>query len=107
MTRRSHPTALALALALALTIGMGALPAAQAEESPPADSEVSIPVQSAPEVRYKAKTEIDFGERKVEGQLAGPAGSLALARGDQSWNPLIRLRTNFDQEMEASVLAIR
>lgn len=105
MTRRQHPPALALALALA--IGMTALPSAQAEERLPADSQVTVPVESAPEIRYKAKTEIDFGERKVEGQLVGPAGSLALARADQSWNPLIRLRSNFDQEMESSVLAIR
>lgn len=59
------------------------------------------------EVRYKAKTEIDFGVRKVAGAIDAPAGVYSASLADAQWNPLIRLKTNFEPEITASVEEIR
>ena len=58
-------------------------------------------------VQYKKRTSIHFGDQKVTGEVAGPAGAFTIARSEQSFNPLIRLRRNFNIEIEASVLQIR
>ncbi len=54
-------------------------------------------------VTYKQKTEIDFEGIDVSGELQKPAGSLVLDRKKASFNPLIKLRTEFNAEMRASV----
>lgn len=59
------------------------------------------------EVRYKDKTEIDFEGVDVEGQLVKPQGALLLDRKRASFNPLIKLRTDFNPEMSASVSEIK
>jgi hypothetical protein len=86
-----------------------AVPAAAAEpagESEAASASVELP-STEKEIRYKVKTEIDFGERKVNGVLSGPMGVYADSLADQQWNPLIRLRSNFDREILASTESIR
>jgi hypothetical protein len=55
------------------------------------------------EVRYKEKTVIDFEEVDVNGELVKPSGMLLLDRKKADFNPLIRLRENFDEEMKQSV----
>jgi hypothetical protein len=82
------------------------------EETPTSGTESAVPAGSSSRpsngnVRYKAKTEIDFGERKVSGGLSGPMGVYAESLVDQQWNPLIRLRRNFDREILASTEGIR
>ena len=63
--------------------------------------------QPEPKVVYKQKTEIDFEGIEVEGQLIKPQGSLILDRKTAAFNPLIKLRTDFDKEMELSVQEIK
>ena len=58
-------------------------------------------------VQYKAKTEIDFEGLDVAGELVKPQGALLLDRKRASFNPLIRLRTDFDDEMKESVDEIK
>ena len=59
------------------------------------------------EIVYKQKTEIDFEGLDVEGQLVKPQGALLLDRKRAAFNPLIRLRTDFDPEMSMSVNQIK
>lgn len=58
-------------------------------------------------VKYKEKTEIDFEGLDVNGELVKPQGSLLSERKRASFNPLIRLRTDFNQEMAESVDEIK
>ena len=55
------------------------------------------------EVRYNARTEIDFDGVDVQGELVKPAGQLLLDRRKANFNPLIRLREHFNDEMKRSV----
>ena len=59
------------------------------------------------EVSYKAKTEIDFEGVDVEGELVKPQGALLLERKKASFNPLIKLRPDFNREMSQSVNDIK
>ena len=54
-------------------------------------------------VIYKQKTEIDFEGVEVDGQLVKPQGSLIMERKRSQFNPLIKLRTDFDDSMTQSV----
>ncbi len=54
-------------------------------------------------VQYKQKTEIDFEGLDVSGELVKPQSALVLDRKKASFNPLIKLRENFNAEMEQSV----
>jgi hypothetical protein len=58
-------------------------------------------------VIYKQRTEIDFEGVEVEGTLVRPQGSLILARKAGSFNPLIRLRMDFEPELNNSVNLIK
>lgn len=60
-----------------------------------------------PKVVYKAKTEIDFEGVEIEGELVKPQGTLVLDRKSAQFNPLIILRTDFDDEMDKSVDEIK
>jgi len=60
-----------------------------------------------PKVIYKQKTEIDFEGLEIEGELLKPHGSLLLGRQAAKFNPLIKLRTDFDDEMDKSVQEIK
>lgn len=54
-------------------------------------------------VTYKQKTEIDFEGLDVTGELVKPQSALVLDRKKASFNPLIKLREDFNAEMESSV----
>jgi hypothetical protein len=58
-------------------------------------------------IQYKQKTEIDFSDLNVEAALIKPAGSLVLERKQASFNPLIKLRTNFNEEIDKSTDEIK
>lgn len=53
-------------------------------------------------VVYKQKTEIDFEGLEVEGVLQKPQSALVIERRSASFNPLIKLRTDWKDEMERS-----
>ena len=59
------------------------------------------------EVRYREKTEIDFEGVDVEGQLVKPQVALLLDRKRASFNPLIKLRSDFNPEISQSVNEIK
>ena len=59
------------------------------------------------QIIYKQKTEIDFEGIELEGELIKPQGALLLERKTAKFNPLIRLRTDFDTEMSESVKEIK
>lgn len=59
--------------------------------------------ESGRSVKYKERTEIDFEGVDVQGELVKPQGQLLLDRRKASFNPLIRLRTEFNNEMKQSV----
>jgi hypothetical protein len=56
---------------------------------------------------YKQKTEIDFESLSVEGILLKPSSALVLERKHAEFNPLIRLRASFSEEIEQSVNEIK
>ncbi len=56
-----------------------------------------------PIVIYKKKTEIDFEALELEGELVKPQGNLILERKKANFNPLIKLRKDFTQEINQSV----
>lgn len=51
---------------------------------------------------YKQKTEIDFEGLDIEGVLQKPQGALVIDRRNASFNPLIKLRTDFNAEISQS-----
>lgn len=59
--------------------------------------------ESSRNVKYKERTEIDFESVDVTGELVKPSGQLLLDRKRASFNPLIRLRSDFNVEMKDSV----
>jgi hypothetical protein len=59
------------------------------------------------QVEYQRKTEIDFEALDIDGQLVKPQGSLVIDRKRATFNPLIRLRTDFDPEISKSVTEIK
>ena len=70
-------------------------------------SSVSLADDEKPEVIYKKKTEIDFEALELEGELIKPQGNLILERKRAVFNPLIRLRENFNSEIQQSVKEIQ
>lgn len=56
---------------------------------------------------YKKRTEIDFEGVDVEGTLVKPQGALVLDRQTARFNPLIKLRTDFNPEMILSINEIK
>ncbi len=58
-------------------------------------------------VIYKQKTEIDFEDLEIEGVLQKPQSALVLERKKASFNPLIKLRTSFNDEIGQSTDEIK
>ena len=87
-------TLLRVTFALGLTAGFVLAPAAQAQDS---DRKVT----------YKKRTEIDFEALEVSGELVKPQGALLLDRKRANFNPLIKIRSDFNAEMNHSVDQIK
>jgi len=58
-------------------------------------------------VVYKSKTEIDFEDLEIEGALQKPQSALVLERKKANFNPLIKLRTSWTEEISDSVDEIK
>ena len=58
-------------------------------------------------VVYKRRTEIDFEALNIDGELVKPQGALLLERKTGSFNPLIKLREDFNREIIQSVDMIK
>ena len=50
---------------------------------------------------------MDFEDVSVDGEVKKPHGAYLLDKSQSSFNPLIRLKENFNQEMIESVNQIR
>jgi hypothetical protein len=57
--------------------------------------------------RYQTVTILEFERVAVDAQLVGPSGSIVLEPPVRSHPSLIQLRASFDDEMAASVDAVR
>lgn len=58
-------------------------------------------------VVYKQKTEIDFEGVDIEGVLQKPQGTLVIDRRNASFNPLIKLRTDFNDKLDESTNEVK
>ena len=56
---------------------------------------------------YKQRTEINFDGVDIQGELVKPQGTLLLDRRAASFNPLIKLRENWNLEMKESIRMIK
>jgi len=80
----------------AVLIVLLALPAL-AEEKPG----VKV-VQEADRIVVRKRTVIDFNDVTVEGELTKPEGSYVLNRNRTRFRSLVRLRDNFNPELQKS-----
>jgi len=79
-------------LALSFLLGVAAAPAMAQEDR---------------KIVYKKRTEIDFEDVSVEGELKKPHGAYLLDRRRGNFNPLIKIRTDFNEEIYRSVDEVR
>ena len=56
---------------------------------------------------YKKRTEIDFEALDITGEMVKPQGSIVIERRRAEFNPLIKIRTDFNPEMANSVREIK
>ncbi|SES99967.1 hypothetical protein [Stigmatella erecta] len=66
------------------------------------DNDVKI-IQEADKTIYRKKTVIDFTDVTVEGELTKPEGSYLLNRKKTDFQSLIKVRDNFNPELQKSV----
>ena len=59
------------------------------------------------EIVYKDHTEIDFEGVDIQGELVKPQGKIIFTRRKATFNPLIKLRIDFDVEMRNSISEIK
>jgi hypothetical protein len=81
---------------MSMLIALAALPAL-AQDKPA----VKV-IQEADKVVVRKKTVIDFNDVTVEGELTRPEGSYVLDRNRTHFNSLIRLRDDFNPELQKS-----
>lgn len=74
---------------------------------PPHPAQAQDSEESDRKVIYKTKTEIDFEDLEIEGILQKPQSALVLERKKANFNPLIKLRTDWKDEMDQSVDEIK
>lgn len=60
-------------------------------------------VQEADKVVVRKKTVIDFTDVAVEGELTKPEGSYAISKKKTSFKSLIKVREDFNVELQKSV----
>ena len=64
---------------------------------------VAIAGDGDDKVVYNSKTEIDFEDLEIEGTLQKPQSALVLERKKANFNPLVKLRTDWNDEIDQSV----
>ncbi len=58
-------------------------------------------------VVYKTKTEIDFEDLELKGVLEKPQSMLIIDRRNASFNPLIKLRQDFNDKIEENTNEVK
>ncbi len=96
-----------LLIKLATAAALASLPALA--DDPPAQSQTTTTkqgnktvVQEADKVIVRKRTVIDFNDVTVEGELTKPEGSYLLNRNKTRFQSLIKLRDNFNPELQKS-----
>ncbi len=85
---------------VAVVMGLWVAPAAMAQEQSKGTVKV---IQEEDRTVYPKKTVIDFTDVAVEGELTKPEGSYVLHRKKTDFQSLIKVRENFDPELQKSV----
>ena len=99
MKRRLSLFAVRTLLGLALAASAAAV---AAEDKKAADSPGPKVIQEADKVVVRKRTVIDFNDVTVEGELTKPEGSYLLNRNKTRFQSLIKLRDNFNPELQKS-----
>jgi hypothetical protein len=60
-------------------------------------------VREADKTVFRKKTTIDFTDVAVEGELTKPEGSYSVSKKKTTFKTLIKLRDNFNPELQKSV----
>ena len=81
--------------AIVLATAFASLPALAEEKGPKV-------VQEADKVVVRKRTVIDFNDVTVEGELTKPEGSYLQSRSRTRFRSLVRLRDNFNPELQKS-----
>lgn len=89
-----------LILGLVLAVLLGSVAAVSRPALAQDDDKV---VHEADRTVYKKKTVIDFNDVTLEGDLTKPEGSYILNRRATKFGSLIKLRDNFNPELQKSV----
>jgi len=97
-TGKMPKTMLLKALLIASLLSVPAL----AQDKPAAEKAGPKVVQEADKVVIRKRTVIDFNDVTVEGELTKPEGSYLLNRNKTRFQSLIRLRDNFNPELQKS-----
>jgi hypothetical protein len=87
-----------MAKALMIAV-LWSLPALAADPQPKPEPKI---VQEPDKVVVRKRTVIDFNDVQVEGELTKPEGSYLLNRNKTRFQSLIRLRDNFNPELQKS-----
>jgi len=69
----------------------------------PAFAQEDKVIQEEDRTVYRKKTVIDFTDVAVEGELTKPEGSYALSKKKTRFDSLIKVRDNFNPELQKSV----
>ncbi|NOK35911.1 hypothetical protein D7W79_13280 [Corallococcus exercitus] len=88
-----------LLAAMVMVAGLGVAAPALAQDS--GKDSVKI-IQEEDRTVYRKKTVIDFTDVAVEGELTKPEGSYVLNRKKTDFQSLIKVRENFDPELQKS-----
>jgi hypothetical protein len=86
---------------LVAVVMVGTLGAGQALAQEGGKDSVKI-IQEEDRTVYRKKTVIDFTDVAVEGELTKPEGSYVLNRKKTDFQSLIKVRENFDPELQKS-----
>jgi hypothetical protein len=97
--RSIHAAALACALAAAAPARADDPQPQEAASPPKAGLKV---VREADKILVRKRTVIDFNDMTIEGELTRPEGSYLLNRRRTRFPSLLKLRDNFDPELQKS-----
>lgn len=86
---------------VAVVMGLWVAPAAALAQEQSKDT-VKV-IQEEDRTVFRKKTVIDFTDVAVEGELTKPEGSYVLHRKKSDFQSLIKVRENFDPELQKSV----
>jgi len=93
----------AAGLGLALGLFATARPAlAEGKPAKAKEADTTHVVQEPDKVVVRKRTVIDFNDVTVEGELTKPEGSYLLNRNQTRFQSLIKLRDNFNPELQKS-----